>query len=355
MNSKSLSSMKIIAVAVASALTTPMALAQDDMPVDVDVYGRAHVTVDQLDDGQEDGLNVSSNSSRIGFRAKAEVAPGLTGKVQLEQEVRFDDSDDGEFGFASRDSFVGLEGGFGGLRAGYFDTPLKSVGSTADMFRDQIGDIRNLTRLDDVSDADFDSRFRNGIHYYTPKIAGMRVDAHYSTNTSTSTNPPDDEATAFSVALNLLEVAPGLWAAVAYEQQEAAEDSDAIRAGASYTMGDLKLAALYQMATLKAAGADDRDIDTYGIGASYKFGDAVAKAQYYMSSDDLDDADASLAAVGVDYSLSKAFKLLFAYAMTTNDDNAGYSMSAGGHGDQVSPVAAGEDPSGFSAGVRYDF
>ncbi len=351
MNSKSLSGKTLLATAVVAVLAAPAAFAASD--VDVEIYGRAHVSVDMLDDGEDSGANVSSNSSRIGFRASTEVAPGLKGMVQLEQEVRFDH---GGGNFATRDSFVGLEGSFGGVRLGQFDTPLKKVRGEVDLFGDQIGDMRNLTRLNRVGgpySADFDTRFQNGIHYYTPSFNGFGADLHYSTNTDTGTNPTSDDATAYSLGLNYKTKV--LYLGASYEQQEARDDSSALRLAASYKIDDLRLIALYQLATLKAEGIDDIDVDIYGVGASYKVGDKTTiKGQYLALSEDRNDRDASLLALGVDYQLSKAFRLLFAYAMTDNDDAAAYRMSDSGHGDAVATIP-GETASGFSAGFRYDF
>lgn len=335
--------------AVAASMSASVAAAGD---VTTEIYGRAHVTLDVLDNGDDSGANISSNSSRIGFRASTEVAPGLKGRMQLEQEVRFDHSGGN---FATRDSFVGLEGGFGGIRLGYFDTPLKKVRGAVDLFGDQLGDMRNLTRLNRVGgySADFDTRFQNGVEYYTPDFNGLSAELHYSTNTDTDTNPVSDEATAFSAALSYK--TKELYVGIAHEQQEMRADSTATRLAASYTMGDFKLIGLYQMATLKAAAAPDLDVDTYGVGASYKLSSATTlKGQYLTLAEDRSDRDASLWALGVDHSLSKAFRLLFVYAMTDNDPLATYRASDSGHGDAVATIA-GETASGFSAGFRYDF
>ena len=65
--------MKLIAVAVGAALAVPaVAMA------DVTVYGRAHVSVDFLDDGADySETNLSSNSSRLGFKGNHEINPNL--------------------------------------------------------------------------------------------------------------------------------------------------------------------------------------------------------------------------------------------------------------------------------------
>ncbi|MDY3198701.1 MAG: porin, partial [Pseudomonadaceae bacterium] len=64
---------KLIAIAVGAAAVMPaLALA------DVSIYGRAHVSVDFLDDGADySETNLSSNSSRIGFKGDHEINPSL--------------------------------------------------------------------------------------------------------------------------------------------------------------------------------------------------------------------------------------------------------------------------------------
>jgi predicted porin len=352
MNSSAIASRKWMPAAVAAALAGPMAHAADSPTLEV--YGRAHVTVDYLDNGDEARADVSSNSSRIGFRAATEIQPGLKARAQIEQEVRFDNgpgsNTDTNAHFASRDTFIALQSDtVGGLRLGYFDTPLKAVRSAVDFFNDQIGDARNVTRLPGNL---FDNRFRNGINYTTPSFAGFQADIDYSTNNGTASTPPATSGEAVSGSVTYR--ASALYAAVSYEKYQI-NDAKAMRAAASYKVGGATLAALYQHAT-RVVGGSDTDADTYGVGASYKLGDsAVVKAQYYQLSDDLDEADASLLAVGADYLLSQQFRLLFVYAMTGNDDNAAYGMSAGGHGDAVALNAPGDTASGFSAGFRYDF
>lgn len=341
---------KLLSAVVAASLLAPAVASAN---TDWQFYGRAHVSVDWLDDGQESALNVNSNSSRIGFKASHELTPSLKALFQVEQEIRYDN---GAGSWGSRDSFVGLEGDFGMLRLGFFDTPLKIVRGQVDMFGDQIGDGRNMTRLRDGysgGDYDFDTRFRNGIHYRTPKFGNMHADLHYSTNTSAGiTNDNDDDAISAALSYD----ANGLYLAGAYEVKNDTS-SNAMRFGAKYTTGAFTIAGLAQFATIKdSVLVDDQDISTYGIGASYAMNDKwTLKGQYYWLSADGSDRDANMAAIGLDYRIARPFRLMFAYAATSNDDLASYSMARGGHGAQLSPAAPGENPSGFSVGFRYDF
>ncbi len=330
---------KLIAVAVVAALTAPLA-SQAEMKI----YGRAHVSVDQLDDGTETGTNVSSNSSRIGFKADKDLENGMTALFQVEQEIRYDNSSSKEW--ASRDSFVGLKGDFGMVRLGYYDTPLKTVRGRADLFGDQIGDARNLTRLKEFG-ADFDTRLRNSIHYRTPSMNGLTGDVQYSTNNDTDTSLDADDKDALSLGVNYR--SDDMYLGLAHEQRES-DDFSAVRLGAYYDFGDFRVTGLGQWADLKASG----DVDTYGMGLRYKMGKTALKGQYYWVDTDGTETDANMLALGVDYKLDKSTTVYAAYARTDNDDNADFSMAGGGHGDAIDPTI-GETISGFSLGIKYNF
>ncbi|HEX5056751.1 MAG TPA: porin [Gammaproteobacteria bacterium] len=340
----------------------------------VEIYGRANLALEILDNGDDSGLNVSSNASRIGFKGETQIIEGLKGVFQLEQEIRFDN---GSGTFATRDTYAGLQGNFGSVRLGYFDTPLKKIRSETDFFNDQLGDARNLTRLNNITIvpatapavplyADFDTRFYNGIIYTTPDLGGFTVDLHHSTNNNGATaNPPDDLTDATSAGVTYK--AGSLYVSLAHEVDSGRNDSAATRLGARYTLGDLTLAGLAQQATVNpipanlpgpppvATSGDAIDIRTLGFGASYKLTEnTVLKGQVYNNADARDNRDARLWAVGMDYSLSKQFRLQFVYAATNNDGLANYRASGGGNGDQISPVV-GKDVAGIAAGIRYDF
>ncbi|ACE85922.1 porin [Cellvibrio japonicus] len=319
-------------------------------------YGRANVSADFLDNGTDSDLNVSSNSSRIGVRASTDIAEGLKGLLQVETQINYDN---GSGNLANRDTFIGLEGGFGRVRLGQIDTPLKQIRSAVDFFGDQIGDLRNVTRLNGSTGApytsqDFDARFRNGVYYNTPAFGGGFVfNLHYTPQVNEGANLEEDTA-AYSTSLTY--EAGNLYFSVATEQWETTNDSNALRVGARYKFTNLTLSGLFQQATIKNQALEE-DVQTFGIGASYKLSSTwVAKGQIYtLDPKDRDDSGTTLAVVGADYILSNQFRLLFAYAQADNDELARYRITGGGgYGDAVA-TTVGETASGFSLGLRYDF
>ena len=338
----------LVAAAVLASLAVPA------MAADVTIYGRAHLSLDSLDNGEEDGTNVSSNSSRLGFKASTKLEGGLEAFVQIEQNIRFDE---GSGNWASRDSFVGIKGDFGQVRAGQFDTPLKAVRGKVDMFGDRIGDIRNLTRTSTSGDTNanignvFDERYKNGVHYRSPSLNNFTFDLHYTPHNNTGATVDNvQESYSMSVSYEV----KGFYAAVAYETFEGQNDLDpsAVRVGVFYDITDaFRLAGMYQNASDVPGG--DRNV--YGIGASYKMGAYTLRSQYYVAGDnDTDNTGANMFVIGADRNFSKDLLMYIAYGVTSNDDSANYRVSAGGRDTQLSTIT-GENAAGLSLGIQYSF
>ena len=68
-------------------------------------------------------------NSYIGFRGGKSLGGGMRAIWQVEQTVPIDEGVDGTL--ATRDSFLGVEGGWGTLRLGFMDTPFKKAGDVA--------------------------------------------------------------------------------------------------------------------------------------------------------------------------------------------------------------------------------
>lgn len=343
---------KILAIAIATAFAAPAFAATSN----VDVYGKLHMSVDSVDDGVSRGTNVSSNSSRIGFKGAEDLGGGLKAIWQAETTL---DIDSNTTLSSARDSFLGLQGGWGTARLGYFDTPTKQLSRKIDLFNEQIGDSRSLLRSRNANGNGgnaWEERFRNSIAYDTPSFGGLSFSAQYSTQTGT-TSANNNSTDAYSVS-GEYKNGP-LFLGAAYQSNNLntvdAESESNLRVGAGFNMGDLKLVALYsKSADQRGVSGADRDI--WGAGAAYKLGNGQIKAQYYKASDEDGSADtgAKMFAVGYDYNLSKRTMAYLAYAKTTNDANGQFSMTGGGHGDLLVP-AAGNDPEGFSLGMIHKF
>lgn len=360
---------KLLVTAIAGALATSLGV-----QADVVVYGVAHISVDALDNdgpgpdglggirGEEDGTFVSSNESRIGFKGDEDLSPGLKALWQIETEINLDegDNEDDETELANRDSFIGLQGGWGTVLAGRHETPFKIVSRKVDLFDERIGDSRNILRNEGVNataatpggSVGFDERPGNVVAYISPGFAGVQGMLLYSAEEGLDNG---DLASA-----NLAYGNGPVWMGAAYETHGEAlaaggEEENGWRLGASYSTGVLKVTGLYQQ--LKdLGGVTGADRDSWGIGGALSLGNNAIKAQWY-SADDLDtvpDSGADMWAVGLDHHFSKRTTGYVAYARTDNDSASAFSMAGDGHGDNVAPPVGG-DPSGFSLGLIHRF
>jgi predicted porin len=374
---------KLLAVAIAAALAPAAAMADSG---NVTIYGSVHMSVDSLNGGNNGAVpdadlyrktNVSSNSSYIGFKGSEDLGNGLKAVWQMESLVGMGDTGAGTNvnSLTSRNSFLGLNGGFGTAILGRHDTPVKLLGRKADLFGDQIGESRNLIS---AGGATFDLRPDNVVAYISPTIAGFHGALAYVTNVGAGAAGPSP-ITAVS-ALGVYESGP-VMVGLGYETHNmsnigtaanSVSDDKIIRLVGGYSFGDVKLVGLYQKVKVDDANvvldAGTNERKTWGLGAAYKMGATTIKGQYYKANDltgcatgvDCGATGAKMIVVGADYSLSKRTTAYVAYAKTNNDSGAtagtgaSYSAFGGGHGDNPGTVA-GKDPSGFSLGMKHSF
>ncbi|TLX53135.1 porin [Stutzerimonas nosocomialis] len=363
---------KLIAIAVGSALSIPaVALA------DVSIYGRAHVSVDYLDDGADySETNLSSNSSRLGFKGNHDINPDLKAFFQIEQQINFTTgASSGGTDFATRDTFVGLGGNFGAVQIGRFDSPFKVARGPFNLFGDQVGDMNNLAR---VTNGRLDERYDNTIQYTTPTFNGFNARVAYSMYKGQSLNITDttsnnEDSDAFSASLNY--IGGPLEATLAYEQVE--EDTlrgeaDSIRAAAAYKLTDaFKLVGFYQTtdytgySDTTSAARDSGTFNVYGLGGELAIAKNTALKATWMTHDsDAKSADADMWVIGVEHKLDKAVRVYANYAVVDNDDNVAYSpwmqsrtATPSNQSIDANGVnhALGEKAAGFTVGLRYDF
>ena len=349
---------KLLAIVIGAAAVLPTAVMAD-----VSFYGRADVSVDFLDDGAKySETNLSSNSSRIGFKGDHEINPGLKAFFQVEQEILFG-SDSGST-FNTNDTFVGLSGNFGAVQAGRFDSPFKVARGPANLFGSRLGDMRNLTR---VGDGRYDERYDNTLQYTTPNMNGFVGKLAYSLHKGESAKE-GHESNSVSAALHYTKGA--LDAAIAYEKAEEDTRTDGalsigaregLRLAAAYKLTDnFKMVGFYQTVehdsdNLSKFENDALTSDTYGLGGEYAIAkNTTLKAMWMTRDADVDNANSDMMVVGVEHKLDKAVRVYANYAVVDNDDNM--DLTPWGQGRSATPDGAmGEKASGFSVGLRYDF
>lgn len=366
--------MKFSKSMIASAVVlTTVSAAHAEVKTDglLDIYGRASFSVDKLDDGDKyNRMNLSSNASRLGFKGSKKIGE-LTGIWQIETELQpnLGTTATDNNRLASRDTFAGLQGTFGTVRAGKFDTPFKVAREPFNLFGDQLGDMRNLTK---VGDAKFDERLNNMFEYQTPVMGGFQAKLAYSFHSGTSastTNGVDQKDDATSMSLGYK--AGNLDATLAYETYGANTATtgkrDATRAAVAYkVMPELRVMGFYQTAdstATKTTGTGSSAVttvtnegaDVSGIGLEYMLTPTVAlKGQYMNRNAKATNADAKMYTVGAEYRYDKALRFYANYASLENGTAINQTPWKEGRTAQPSGVK-GKDATGLSVGMRYDF
>lgn len=352
----------LCALAVGATLFSP-AIA---MAADVKVYGRAHVSVDYLDDGENySEVGLSSNSSRLGFKAEQELENGMTIFGQVEQQINFasGSKDADSVDFSTRDTFVGLKGDFGQVKLGRFDTPFKAARGPVNFFGDQVGDLRNLTR---AGDHRFDERNDNTIEYQSPKFGpGFKLAAALSMHAGTTipknetTGDGQDNDKAYDVALTYKEGPIDFAIAYAHfdanaANARAASDRDAIRVAGAYKLTEaLNVGAFFQAGQIDID--DTKDANVYGVAADYKLTPKTyLRGQVFQRDVDADDSNSTLLALGVEHRLDPAVRVYANLATVLNDEKAKLTPWAQARSNNIDG-ATGEDATGLSVGLRYDF
>jgi predicted porin len=128
---------KLIALAVAGACAAPVAMAQTANPVTL--YGRVYATFESVEASGGTAADVvrrnrvSNQASLLGVRGTEDLGGGLKAFFQLETTFKPDQNDTT---FADRNSGVGLQGAWGSVLMGRWDTPYKTTSIAVDPYGD---------------------------------------------------------------------------------------------------------------------------------------------------------------------------------------------------------------------------
>jgi predicted porin len=306
----------LLAIAVGSTL-----LATSVASAAPTVYGRFNLALDSqkdeidLDFGTEDRtikLRDNNNSSRLGVKGKEELGMGdLSVIYQLEYGIDPDGSESNVF--SKRNIYVGLQGGFGKLTAGYYDTLVKNVGGEVDQFGDTVGDITRLMRGE--------TRTGNQITYVAPKFGNVVLSAsvQLGEGRTASDNVNDvEDGIADTFYLSAEYEGDAIYAAIAYADNEpgsmrfdgSSSAKDILRVVGKYSWSAFEIGGLYQTAegidqTGGLNGSDFQE-DSWLISGAWKTGDWKLKAQLGETEGDFTGVTRMMVGIGADYKLSKA-------------------------------------------------
>ncbi|GAA75013.1 MULTISPECIES: porin [unclassified Pseudoalteromonas] len=274
---------------------------------DVDIYGKANVTVQSSDDGEGSFTEIKSNASRLGVKGSEKINDSLEAVYKFEFQVDVSDADskgDNDDNISARNQYVGLKGAFGQVVIGRNDTALKQSQGKLDLFNDLEGDIKNVFKGE--------NRLGNTVSYSSNSYEGFKVLATFVAEDDV------DADNGYSMAVTYGDVAlkkSAVYASIAADSE--VNGYDVVRASIQGKVEDFKLGAMYQTQEKVDGSAEG---DGYLLNAAYSMGKNTFKVQYQaMDFDDSDDKTAI--SVGVDHKLNKNIKVFGFYSSFDMDNN----------------------------------
>jgi predicted porin len=390
---------KLMALAVAAAVSAPaLALADDST---VAIYGTLNVDFENV---KAEGCTsapapaapcatdikqrnrVSSNTSNIGFRGLEPLMPGLNAWFQVESQVNLDNAGTT---WASRNSAVGLNGDFGSVLLGQWDSPYKFSTLRLDPFGDTTigaydgimgGGVGGTTAGNSIAPGaaskSFDRRVSNTLQYWTPNWSGFSGRLAYGANEEKNASGSLDPRL-FALSASY-ENGP-LYLTAAYEEHRdfasivAAQGKDTgLKIGGAYTFASVfTLGLTAEKLKYQSDGAvtplfNRREVIDYFVTGTYKLGPNAFSLVYgHKGKDklggtpvvagantdgDQDNTEAKLFGFRYGYSLSKRTEF---YASFVKIDNE--SASAVDFGNNAIGTATGADPQGVAVGFIHKF
>ncbi len=371
---------KLIALAIAGlGLTASAAFAQSN----VTIYGLMDASVDVTKNGDStagiDGIRttkISSNSSRIGFKGSEDLGDGLKAVFQIESAINVDNNNGGAGGagaWNSRNTYVGLAGGWGSVKLGNMDTPYKTSTRGFDLFADHLADNRNLMGRGVVafderasSTVRFDSADYNGFSFAAAHVAGAenavtsgpvlnQKKGNAWSLSGTYTNGPWTGTLAHE-RHNFGSGGTGTLGAISVAGVD--EQEKASKLGVGYKADAFRVGFAYEHTNDDFTSHQGHNAWT--LGGGYTFGNNEAKLAYTKAGtiSGTSDTGAKQWAIGIDHILSKRTLVYAEYVKLSNDNNANYGLTGAGNftTGAVSPTfGGGADPSALQLGIKHAF
>lgn len=348
---------KLLALAVAGASVAPAAMAQTANPVTL--YGRVHATFESVEaTGLVRRNRVSDQASLLGVRGTEDLGGGLKAFFQLETAFKPDQNDST---FAARNSGVGLQGGWGSIILGRWDTPMKVTTGAIDVYGDvTLGGYTVAMQgagLGVAGSNQFDRRDQNVVQYWSPSWAGLALRLQYSANEGrTATINPGTRGNGASLTWTGGPVYVGYaWDSMKDNPGPAGLPTNNTQKGdalfGTFTFGPIKLGALVQQfrrTNLTKQKAWMGNV-TWTLGNNQltyqhqEMKDGLASSVALQPECDADS-------VGWQYNFTRRTFTLLQYTRIDNNGSARCDFGANALG-----VAAGADPKGWSLGIRHIF
>ena len=359
---------KLVAVAVAGLLAAPLAAQAQN--ANVTLYGRLNIDLENVSGRQADGTNprvwrLSSNSSRLGVRGTEALGGGLNAIFQIEQNVSGDTGNSSSSGFASRETFVGLQGAWGTFKMGKFLMPyddMHPIFGNVPTYTTSILSTADLWAQGPQSKGagGFDARLGNSLRYDSPVWSGFNFSTQVSLRDSSGfadIAPPAGDNGEHTAELRHAYVwgAAGFYnngplqVGLGYERNVKVRGPDlsdtAWTITGAYNFGVVRPALVYERLDYDTPSGDLKR-NFWGVSATAPIGPGVLYAFYGDASNGKGGAATGTRVGGLTagsdtgskqweisytYPLSKRTSVYAGYVKLDNDRNAAYSFNINGY------------------------
>lgn len=406
---------RFFTLAIAAVLCMPVAANADT--VNVNVYGTINADFEGAQGtGAINGNNsysrfrVTSNSSNFGIKGNEDLGDGLKLVFQLENSINVATGGATSFptstvsgttvthnptgfniGIAQRNSKIGLEGGFGSIAIGKWDTPFKVAQNFMEPFyATGVGYLANIldsrgngaTSVDALSEGystgdrdTFNRRQGHSLMYTTPTFSGLAVNLVYSADVDRNVSNGG--------------LIPDLWgggvtysngpinAALAFEEHDdftsatQAQKDMGIKAAFGYllpTNTSLGVAVSHiSWDTQFTAGDQTYTRDAFAISVMHPLGSLTIRAAYAMALDgsttltsasnlysNINGLGANQITLGASYSFSKRSDMYLVFSKITNTNGYYNFLQCPVSGGTTASIA-GISPTALGLGLRHTF
>ena len=361
---------KLLAVAVAGVLASPLAMAQSAVTISgvfkvgIDNIRLSNATVART--GHQSENRVTDNSSRIIFGITEDLGGGLAAIAQLDVRPQLDDA--GETNVAAGNSWVGLRSNnLGSLTLGRHDL---HYGKQPDDTAALAGALQasSVSLMDHIGSAAIAGATRtpNVVRWDSPNWSGFALTVAYSTNSGAALESDLGSAVRKGNAWNFnpsytsgpFQVGASVWRAKA---DGAVADQDSLSLYGYYRFGAFKVGLGINDSEFEGAAGVTNDRRAWTVPVSWTSGAHNIAGHYTRAGEDkgtaaTDDA-ARMIAVAYSYSLSKRTSAGVTFAKITNETNATYNFftNSASLGSTGSALTAGEDGRLMAFTVRHAF
>jgi len=305
---------------------------------------------------------VSNNSSRIIFSGTEDLGGGLKAFFQVDTRFSLDTGAGGNF--ASGNTGVGLQGGFGKVSLGRWDLHYNE-GTGLEKHKalsDQTSSIQGLVSQVNGSNIARLSRASNVIKYDTPSFSGFNATLGYSSNPAAEDGAAGNDADQDSAYQIALRYANGpINAGVSHWRSNAegatnAGDERAIRGWFGYKFGGLNVGLVVDQSKRRPAlDASFVKRTAWAIPVTYAMGSHAIHFHFAKAGDlsGTSNTSAKQWMLGYEYAMSKRTHVGANYLRLSNDTAGLYNPK--GAGANVKINTAGQDASQLYVGIRHDF